>query len=112
MALFRPDNCELDGHKFEPRYDLLLPSVSKEGEELLIELLEVTVNYKSDTRQLFNQIYIHDICLRCGKVIARGDGETKSDDPEKPNHGLEAPCEECGQPRPMGGHCPKCRVIA
>ena len=53
-------SCEILGHKFEARYD------EKQSNYKLENVLS------RDLRSLmFYNVYIHDICTRCGEVIKR-----------------------------------------
>ncbi len=54
--------CEKKGHKFEPRYD---ETESKEP----ITIDKMTAR---EARTLFYyNTYVHDICVRCGKIIKK-----------------------------------------
>lgn len=50
-------------HKFEPRYDERAnPNVLR---------MEGTVNVDEMRKLVYYKVYVHDICVRCGKVIKR-----------------------------------------
>ena len=61
-------NCEKKGHEFEARYD--------ENPNTHLGGMEVTrTNPKEIRKYIYYKTYIHDICVRCGKVIKKGDKE-------------------------------------
>lgn len=49
-------------HKFKPRYDYIFPA----------ELFKARFTCEFTPKKLRNQVYIHDICVKCGKIINRG----------------------------------------
>lgn len=50
--------------KFEARYDISKPDLSQMRNYRGYELLELFEKLRSKT-------YVHDICVRCGKVVKR-----------------------------------------
>lgn len=59
------NGCEKGAHKFEARYDEVPRGIDHfKGRYATAEELKVLLNYR---------IYVHDVCVRCGKVIRRGD---------------------------------------
>ena len=67
---FLKHDCEKDGHKFEPRYDLTMPLLSDESLEIL-ELAFIP-GQGSFRDQVYNKHYVHDICVKCGETVSRG----------------------------------------
>ncbi len=58
-----PHNCEKHGHKYEPRFDHITPTINR-----CENIDSYVVNM---VRALTRKIYVKDICTRCGKVIER-----------------------------------------
>lgn len=57
------DICEKKGHKFEARYDEEPSGTTVKAASCPLEAYRTL---------LFYNTYVHDICVRCGKVIKRG----------------------------------------
>ena len=55
--------CDKKGHNFEPRYDEM-PSNCR---------IDVSGNINTEEyrKLLIHNVYIHDICVRCGMIIER-----------------------------------------
>ena len=67
MSFFK--SCEDNVHKFEPRYDERDNGKRvKFGEGYGYSIGELANAMKKLST---NMIYIHDICVRCGKIIKR-----------------------------------------
>lgn len=59
--------CEKKGHKFQPRYDEYPhPNMDK-----VIEAFLENTTPRELTLKPTYKTYVHDICVRCGKVIKR-----------------------------------------
>lgn len=63
---------DIGGHRFEPRYDKRLPDLLKNG-NLKVENLqsETAGNVATLMESLKEEIYLYDICVRCGKIVGR-----------------------------------------
>ncbi len=57
--------CEKKGHKFEARYD-------ENQSKLTLERVR-GCSPEEFRRLLYFNTYIHDICVRCGKTIMKGE---------------------------------------
>ncbi len=56
------------GHDFQPRYDVVAPKwLAKETRRDWLAHAGVPIEH------LHERIYVHDICVRCGKVVSRND---------------------------------------
>ena len=60
------NRCDKENHKLEPRYDEI-PMPQPGGFEITNCSLEQV------RRLLIRKVYVHDICVRCGKVVRRGE---------------------------------------
>ena len=60
-------NCKAHGHRFEGRYDCKLPPLEFTKLSGAADAIEA----------LKDKIYVHDICIYCGKIIDRGSGLSK-----------------------------------
>ena len=57
--------CKLEGHSFEPRYDIVLPGPACMPDEDLTDLTPELMTSLKET------IYVQDVCTRCGYVVER-----------------------------------------
>lgn len=58
-----------NGCRFEPRYDTVPPTLSTMG----LDTIKTTVcGMETMIRSMTKEVYVHDVCIRCGKVIERG----------------------------------------
>jgi hypothetical protein len=56
-----------NGCKFEPRFDHYMPS-----EDLRSKLqIQWALSEKDKQRLMEEMVYVQDVCIRCGKVVAR-----------------------------------------
>ena len=58
--------CEKKGHKFEARYN--------ENPAMGSKIDKASMSARELRELFYYKTYIHDICVRCGKVIKRGEG--------------------------------------
>jgi hypothetical protein len=81
MKLLR-HNCETKGHKYEARYDYMMPLLGQAELEVLYEMYDIAQvnNPKSTIReQIYNRAYVHDICVYCGNTVGRSGQATSVD---------------------------------
>lgn len=62
-------------HKFKPRYDLIYSSLVEEKLAILAKhggnISVGSMPWQAGERTLKKKIYIHDVCVKCGKTIKR-----------------------------------------
>jgi hypothetical protein len=69
MSWFK--GCEEGVHKFEARYDeVKTPTDVRLKSGGGVDVSEFAEAFR---RMNFEQRYVHDICVRCGKIVKRGD---------------------------------------
>ena len=66
-------NCQKKGHRLEARYDLVSPAYLSEDQ------LDVLIMIAQDVEDLKNNIYVHDICVKCGLTVSRDKPPSSSD---------------------------------
>ena len=65
MTLFK--GCKDGVHKFKPRYDLVAP-----------EWMNRLSHWKrGNPKEMYEKVYVHDICVRCGAVAKKGDSDDR-----------------------------------
>ncbi len=62
--MFKRKGCAEGVHKFEPRYDEK-PVSRKELE------VEGHMTSRALRSLMYYDVYVHDICVRCGKIVER-----------------------------------------
>jgi len=71
MGLFSAHVCGQTNHRFEPRHNTCAPALSMDDLEKLIQNMGSYPDY-DEVRSLLNdsrpQIYVCDVCVRCGEV--------------------------------------------
>ncbi len=60
------NKCHKGIHKFEARYDV-------EPSHDVAEIKGSTESIKAFFRGIEKRTYIHDVCIKCGKTIKKGD---------------------------------------
>ena len=63
--MFKKNGCYHGSHKFEPRYDEKMNPNN-------LNISGMSVHSASEARKLiYYKVYVHDICVKCGKTIKR-----------------------------------------
>ncbi len=66
-------NCKAHGHSFRPRFDLRAPKwLEKENR------LDWLADSGVQLEHVYEKIYVHDVCTKCGMIVSRSEKATKA----------------------------------
>lgn len=61
--------CDEGVHKFEPRFDPVRTDIRHQD-----LLLDTALSESTKLALMFRQVYVHDVCVRCGMTVQRPKG--------------------------------------